>query len=204
MLLTGKTPQDLFDNYNNTWNWRKHAQVSSQLGDVLDRMLRYAPVDRFQSANEVLAALAPKPAPPPVIEPLPKPVAQQPSVVARFSTLELMGSALFTGFEGGILAIAIVSLLGTTLISATFWLILVGILLVAQYWRFIEKIDLVILAVMSVLIVGFVRQLNLAGAFIQAGNPFLNILILAGLTGLLALAIALLFRLIFNLISRFL
>lgn len=207
MLLTGKAPQDLFDSYNNAWNWRKYAQVSSQLGDVLDRMLRYAPVDRFQSADEVLAALAPKPAPPPpppVVAPPPKSVAQRPSVVARFSTLELMGSALFTGFEGGILAIAIVSLLGTTLISATFWLMLVGILLVAQYWRFIEKIDLVILAVISVLIVGFVRQLNSAGWFVQAGNPFLNVLILAGLTGLFALAIALLFRLVFNLISRFL
>lgn len=207
MLLTGKAPQDLFDSYNNTWNWRKQAQISSQVGDVLDRMLRHAPADRFQSAGEVLAALAPKPAPPsppPVVAPPPKPVAQRRSIAARFSTLEIMSGALFTGFEGGILAIAIVSLLGTTLISATFWLMLVGILLLAQYWRFIEKIDLVILAVISVLIVGFAKQLNSAGWFVQAGNPFLNLLIFAGLTGLLALAIALFFRLIFNLISRFL
>lgn len=206
MLLTGKSPQDLFDSYNNLWDWRKYAQVSSQLGDVLDRMLRYAPVDRFQSTDEVLAALAPKPAPPPpppVVAPLPKPIAQRPPMLARFSTLEIMGNALFTGFEGGLLAIAIVSLLGTTLIGATFWLLLLSILLVAQYWRFIEKVDLVILAVISLLIVGFVKQLNSAW-FVQAGNPFLNILIIAGVTGLITLAIAILFRLIYKLTSRLL
>jgi len=206
MLLTNKAPQDLFDSYSNTWKWRDFAQVSLQLGDVLDRMLRFSPADRYQSAEEVLTALVPKPVAPlsPVVAPPPKPVARRSYTLPRFSTIEMMTSAVFTGFEGGVLAIALVSLLGTTAISAGFWVALIGILIVAQLWRFIEKVDFLILAIISLLIVGFVRQLNSAGGFINAGNPFLNILIIAGFTGLFALAIALLFRLIYKLVSRFL
>ncbi|MBW4524827.1 MAG: serine/threonine protein kinase [Phormidium tanganyikae FI6-MK23] len=205
MLLTNKAPQDLFDSYNNSWKWRNFAQVSSRLADVLDRMLLYAPADRYQSAIEVLDALAPKPAvlPPPVIA-QPKPIAPRQISLPRFSTIEMMSSALFTGFEGGVIAISLVSLLGTTLISAGFWFALVGILILAQFLRFIEKVDFLILAVISFLVVGFVGQLNWAGAFIRAGNPFLNILAIAGFTGLAGLAIALLFRLIYKLVSRFL
>jgi serine/threonine protein kinase len=204
MLLTGKSPQDLFDSYNNQWNWRKQTQISSQFADVLDRMLRHVPAERFQSATEVLAALAPKPTPPPPTPPPPTPIPPRSPIISRFSTLEWISGSVFTGFEAGILAIAMVSLLGTTAISATFWLILVGILLLAQYWRFIEKIDLVILAGVSLLTVGFVKQLNGAGEFVRAGHPALNVLIFAGLTALVALAIGLVFRLIFNLVSRLL
>ncbi len=208
MLLTHKSPQDLFDSYNNTWKWRDLAQVNSQLGDVFDRMLRYAPVDRYQSATEVLNALAPKPVapppPPPQIVPPPKAVARRPRTIPRFSTIEIMTGALFTGFEGGVIAIALVSLLDLTLISASFWLVLVGILILAQLLRFIEKVDLFILAAISIAIVGFVPQLHTAGGFVKAGSPFLNLFILAGFIGLSTLAIAILFRLIYKLVSRFL
>ena len=225
MLLTNKSPQDLFDSYNNTWKWRSFAKVSPPLADVLDRMLRYAPADRFQSATDALAVLAQPVAaastvPLPVVPstpspgnvpsalpstPVSPPIARRRGMtIPRFSTIEMMAAALFTGFEGGILAIALVSLLSTTIVSASFWLVLVGILVLAQLWRFIERVDLLILAAVSLLIVGFVRQLNAGAGFVQAGNPFLNILILAGFTGLLALAIAILFRLIYKLVSRFL
>lgn len=205
MLLTNKPPQELFDSYKNIWKWRNSAQVSSQLADVLDRMLLHTPADRYQSATEVLEALAPKPVvapPPPVHQQTVKPRPQ--ITLPRFSTIELLTSALFTGFEGGIIAIALVSLLGTTLISAGFWVVLVAILIGAQLARFIEKIDFLILAVISLVIVGFVGQLNWASGFIQAGHPVLNILVVAGFTGLLVLAIAILFRLIYQLVSRFL
>ncbi|BAU10355.1 serine/threonine protein kinase [Leptolyngbya sp. NIES-3755] len=207
MLLTNKAPQELFDSYNNTWKWRNYAQINPQLADVLDRMLLHAPADRYQSATEVLEALAPKPvviSPPPINPPPQKVTPARQITLPRFSSIEIFTSALFTGFEGGIIAIALVSLLGTTLISAGFWVVLVGILIGAQVARFIEKVDFLILAVISLLIVGFVGQLNWASGFIQAGNPFLNILIVAGFTGLLTLAIAILFRLIYQLVSRFL
>lgn len=67
-LLTGKHPNDLFDNHAFQWRWRYHAEVSDFIADILDKMLATAPQDRYQSASEVLQALdlpAPLPAPPP-------------------------------------------------------------------------------------------------------------------------------------------
>jgi len=57
VLLTGKQPEDLFDASTNRWEWRSQAQVSSQLGDILDRMLQNSPSDRYSTAQEVLDAL---------------------------------------------------------------------------------------------------------------------------------------------------
>lgn len=82
-LLTGKRPTggELYDSYNNQWQWRNYAQVSDTLGKVLDRMLSSTPNQRFQSAQDVLDALnsRPTPAPPPL------PVTQPPSVQASIS-----------------------------------------------------------------------------------------------------------------------
>ncbi|RMH63413.1 MAG: serine/threonine protein kinase [Cyanobacteria bacterium J003] len=78
VLLTGKDPEELFDAYNNRWNWHSYVpSVSQQLQHILDRMLQPAPSDRYQSAAEVLADLnaspTPAPAPPPSPQPLPSP-----------------------------------------------------------------------------------------------------------------------------------
>ena len=61
-LLTGcLQKQDgsdvLFDSMIMQWVWRRHISVSSQLETVLDKMLEDLPVNRFQSATEVLLAL---------------------------------------------------------------------------------------------------------------------------------------------------
>lgn len=209
MLLTGKTPEELFDSYNNVWKWRQFEPISSRLGDVLDRMLRYAPADRFQSADEALAAIVPPPVvtptavTPPVVHTVAPASPPQRRSLPAFSTLEIMIGALFTGFEGGVLAIALFSLLGTTLVSAAFWIVLLGIVVLAQFLRVIEKVDLLILAAVSFCVVGFWRQLNI-WTVIQLGNSFLNVFAIAAFTGLIALAIALLFRLVYRLVLRFL
>ncbi|MDG2990591.1 serine/threonine protein kinase [Candidatus Synechococcus calcipolaris G9] len=56
VLLTGKGPETLFDAYRGRWNWS--ATVSSNLQNVLEKMLKPLPGDRYGSANEVLAALS--------------------------------------------------------------------------------------------------------------------------------------------------
>lgn len=68
VLLTGREPQELFDDIQQTWQWRRWATVSDQVGQVLDRMLSYRPGDRYQSADEVIQALAAstQPSPPPI------------------------------------------------------------------------------------------------------------------------------------------
>ncbi len=58
MLLTGKQPTELYDAYTNEWKWRNYAQLNSRIAAVLDRMLLPTPSQRYQSATEVLAALA--------------------------------------------------------------------------------------------------------------------------------------------------
>lgn len=57
-LLTGKEANQLFDTYNNQWQWRSSVKVSPRLADILDKMLLPAANQRFHSANEVTIALA--------------------------------------------------------------------------------------------------------------------------------------------------
>ena len=57
VLLTGKEPTQLMEPQSLKWDWRQEVNVSTQLGDILDRMLQRKPSDRFASATEVLQAL---------------------------------------------------------------------------------------------------------------------------------------------------
>uniref|UniRef100_UPI00187DE39D serine/threonine-protein kinase n=1 Tax=aff. Roholtiella sp. LEGE 12411 TaxID=1828822 RepID=UPI00187DE39D len=61
VLLTGKQPQELIDTYTLTWQWRREINLSSNLGQILDKMLSSRPSDRYQSARQVLEALNPPP-----------------------------------------------------------------------------------------------------------------------------------------------
>ncbi len=58
-LLTGKTPQYLATDPNTgEILWRKEAaKIHSNLGNVIDRAIRFHPRDRFTTAKEMLAAL---------------------------------------------------------------------------------------------------------------------------------------------------
>ncbi|MGB3207047.1 MAG: serine/threonine-protein kinase [Crinalium sp.] len=57
VLLTGKEPQELFDDIQLSWQWQKWVNVNDGFAQVLNRMLGYRPGDRFQSAGEVIQAL---------------------------------------------------------------------------------------------------------------------------------------------------
>lgn len=61
-LLTQVSPFDLFDDSEGTWVWRNYLQapVSDELGQILDKMIEGAIKRRYQSAEEVLAALNPQ------------------------------------------------------------------------------------------------------------------------------------------------
>ncbi|MBD2429983.1 serine/threonine-protein kinase [Fischerella sp. FACHB-380] len=63
VLLTGKQPSELIDDYTLAWQWRREINLSPTLGAVLDKMLSPVPQQRYQSAREVLQALNPSPAP---------------------------------------------------------------------------------------------------------------------------------------------
>jgi len=57
VLLTGREPQDMFDDVNLTWNWQSYAQVSPGLAQVLNKAMSYRPGDRYQSVSEMAQAL---------------------------------------------------------------------------------------------------------------------------------------------------
>lgn len=237
VLLTGKHPSDLIDPRTNEWTWQTYAKVSDRLSTILNRMLLSAPSQRFQSANEVLAALqtpqtppsAPQPAsvparsrvqsPPAASNPSPpnqtsgaQPIATPTpasSPRTQVSLMEMMGNAAFTGFEGSLVAIGLASILGTA-ITPIFWLALltlIGFLVFAQYRRWIEKIDLAIIAAISFALVVLVAPLNAvvtAQLATVVGSKMLFILMIAGFVGLTAISITIVFRLIYNILSRLL
>jgi serine/threonine-protein kinase len=257
-LLTGKQPNELYDAYSNCWKWKDHAKVSDRLATVLDRMLMPAPNQRYQSADEALAALQGPPPPPqrrspatvippqkpsatpqprptatrptparppiPIAQPQPAPIAAvppsspqssaapastpvplpplpPPPAKPTFSLLEWIGGAAFTGFEGGLLAIALLSFVGTTIVSAGFWLILMGALILAQQRRIIERVDLLIIAGVTLAMILIFPPLRSFQLLQILGNPTKAILVLVTLAALVAVAIALLFRLIYRLLS---
>nr|WP_290601757.1 bifunctional serine/threonine-protein kinase/formylglycine-generating enzyme family protein [Anabaena sp. AL93] len=62
-LLTGHFQKSdgsdqLFDTNRMEWQWRKYVSLSQELIDVLETMLQDIPAKRYQSATEVLTALA--------------------------------------------------------------------------------------------------------------------------------------------------
>jgi serine/threonine-protein kinase len=87
VLLTGREPQELFDEASMSWRWQRYVNLNPNFAQTLDRMLSYRVADRFQSANEVLQALQTSPtiAPyPPSAPPTPvPPPAAPPSIDTR-------------------------------------------------------------------------------------------------------------------------
>jgi serine/threonine protein kinase len=230
MLLTGKPTKELFDAYKNVWKWQIYAQPSPRLANILNKLLLPQPSQRYQSAAEVLDALTPRsqpvvvpPVAPPLIQPpvappmvpqqsAPPPI--QPSVppisvaplhraIPTFSTLELLGNAAFTGFEGGLLAIVLFSLPIAPVVSAGLWLGLSVILVLAQSRRIIEKVDLLILIAITLAVILIFPGLSTALKLLSL-NGFVGVLILAAFGGLVAIAVTAVFRLIYKILSNFL
>ncbi len=130
-----------------------------------------------------------------------QPVAGSSSKPARvpFSLRELLVHSAFTGVQGSALAIAIASLGLTIAVGAGGWLLLLGGLIALQYRRVIEGADLWIIAGLSILLMVIIRPLirALEGDLITA-------LVIIGVSGLVAVAVALLFQILFRLLRRLL
>ncbi|MBW4550027.1 MAG: serine/threonine protein kinase [Aphanocapsa sp. GSE-SYN-MK-11-07L] len=217
-LLTGKGPADLYDPYSNHWQWRSHLganPVPDSLAQVLDRMLLPAPNQRFQSADEALSALTPQPVTPTKPPPLPPrstppPVSSPQAVVAtpplpppaqaQSSILPFITSSALTGFEGGLLAIALLSLssfLGTVYIGAGVWLFLLAGLIFVQVQHVLKRPQLLVISVVTALLVFLFPIL-------RGGQAPLNVLLLAVLIGLAAVGLGIIFQLVYGTLSRWL
>ena len=164
----------------------------------------------MQSSAPAPPAPAPQTAPPPAPPGLamppkgPKPVkasSASPAAPKSMSLVEFLGGAAFTGVEGGLLAIAIASLLGTTLLGSGAWLLLVAVLLLLQVRRVIERFDLVIIAAVTLGVVLLFPPLQ--AILTTTATPRITVIVLAIMAGLAAIAIGTLFRLIYRLLSTF-
>jgi serine/threonine protein kinase len=201
-LFTGEEPTELFDAHTNHWKWRNLVTVSPQLADILDKMLQAAVNKRFQSADEVLTALCPSLVAPTILpssaspqqslqpQQPPPPVKSQPT----FSIGEILGGAAFSGFEGALIGIAILNLLGNPLIAFTGTAVILGMLIFAQTRRWIEKADLGIIAGITWGIILFIP-------FFNSGFTILQITFFAVTGGLVSMVFTIVFRIIFNILS---
>ncbi|MEO0768861.1 MAG: serine/threonine-protein kinase, partial [Cyanobacteria bacterium J06649_4] len=124
------------------------------------------------------------------------PVARPPA--QPLSLPRFLGNAFFSGAQGGLLAIALASLMGTSFLSSGIWLAMLGGLGLLQFRRIIEGMDLVIIAGVTLGIVVFFRPLHA----VLGGTDLLSIVMIAVMTGGVMVAIAVIFRLIFRLLSR--
>ncbi|BAU42629.1 serine/threonine-protein kinase [Leptolyngbya sp. O-77] len=166
-----------------------------------------APLATGTGATSLQSAPAAQPAPVSSAPAASPPAAVSPSTptVAPFSLMEFLGGALFTGFEGGLVAIALLSLLGTTIVSPVFWVPLLGIvigLIFAQSRRWIERNDLLIIAGITLALVAFTPLRR--GLAIIATPSLPNIFMLAIFAGLLAVFVGIVFRLVYLALSRIL
>ena len=57
VLLTGREPQQLYDDRNSVWRWQQWVHVSPHLDQVLNRALSYRPGDRYQNVRAMVQAL---------------------------------------------------------------------------------------------------------------------------------------------------
>jgi serine/threonine protein kinase len=58
-LLTGVSPFDLFDDNRGEWIWREKlaGEIDPQLATIIDKLIQPKPIDRYQTAAAVIAAL---------------------------------------------------------------------------------------------------------------------------------------------------
>jgi len=57
VLLTGKEPEQLYDERTQSWTWPDQVSLSPTVRQVLERMVAQTPRDRYVTAGQVMAAL---------------------------------------------------------------------------------------------------------------------------------------------------
>lgn len=57
VLLTGKDPEELYDERRQRWVWTEQVDLSHTLTQVLNRLVAHYPGDRYSSAGQVMSAL---------------------------------------------------------------------------------------------------------------------------------------------------
>jgi hypothetical protein len=114
----------------------------------------------------------------------------------KFTLIELLTGAAFSGAQGGLLAIGLLSLFGTTILGGGAWLALVLLMIVAQSQRWIEGMDFGIFLGVSLLLIAAIGPLR----SVLGGNLtiVLVVTLMAGAAGVAAMAT---FQLLYQLLQ---
>ncbi|MDJ0597969.1 MAG: serine/threonine-protein kinase [Crocosphaera sp.] len=212
-LLTGKPPEELYDSYNNCWNWKPYVtNISDGLASILDQLLLPSPSDRYQSASEVLQALhssqyqgssssvktSIQTSSNPSISSVPSqpsPAPISPSPTKSFSSVDLLIYSGFTGFEGAILILGLKKFLSAP--GIVIGCMIMGGLIYLEYRRILDKKDLLIIGTLTLFLLIISLFFNI---LVLDSVSFLLISGLVTATGLIA--VTSLFKLIYQLLSR--
>ncbi len=137
----------------------------------------------------------PPPPMPAVQKATPAPIAKTPKTPKtpsfRFTLVETIANAAFAGFEGALLAVGLGQMNLAPAVTAGLWLAIALFIVGLMFWRVIEGLDLLIFAALSLGLAVFLFK-----GVLLAGMP-----LLAGVVGV-AVFVALLFRLVYNGLSR--
>ncbi len=204
-LLTGSKPTDRdFNDFLD--NWREHVQVSPNFATVLERMLKSDRTERYQSATEVILALEELNLVPD--RPIYRsggsvPMSSSPSQFATPSTLpqpqpiqaslpinlwDSIRHSAIVGSGSWLLAVAIVTAVGTAWYYSGLWLMILGAAIFYRYATKFDRIQLLGAAIFSNLVIFSLFSPQKIGASIASGFPGIMVLVL-----LLILAIAIFF-----------
>jgi serine/threonine-protein kinase len=190
-LLTGKKQiKHFIDPNTKAWFWRSpKVKVSDRLANVLERMLKDKPKERYQSATEVLHALQPTS-----------------NLTSTFiNNLEWLVEPFLIGFEIALLAIAFNKL--PTSINGALVSITLASFIYAQHRRILTRHHLSILTGSTLVVV----LLLLSDLPARLEIPFLNlvlqnnpiyVILFAILSGIFAITLLGLSQLIYQLLAR--
>jgi serine/threonine protein kinase len=209
-LLTGSKPTDRdFNDFLD--NWREHVQVSPSFATVLERMLKSDRTERYQSASDVILALEEfnlVPDRPIYRSGGSVPMATSPAQFATPSThaqsrqqpikeslpINLWDSIRHSAIVGSgswLLAVAIVTALGTAWYYSGLWLMILGAAIFYRYAAKFDRIQLLGAAIFTNLVIFSLFSPQRIGALLAGGFPGIIMLLL-----LLLLAIAILFAIL--------
>ncbi|WYL96042.1 MAG: hypothetical protein HEQ35_21425 [Gloeotrichia echinulata IR180] len=183
------------------------TKIKQEREQVLSRLKQYE--EECKQLSSRLAQLeiekvspAPTPKPEPPVPPEPTPP-KPPEPIPQL--LELLYKAAFTGFEGGLLLIAIVSLLGTSLIGAGFWIgmLILASLIFLQHRLITTNIERLIIALSTLLVILIVPAFQTILPIQSTLPQGLFLFLLAILSGLSAVTFISLYRLIFKVLEKY-
>ncbi|MBD2609746.1 serine/threonine protein kinase [Nostoc punctiforme FACHB-252] len=220
-LLTNISPSSLWMKQGYSWtsNWRQYLKqpISHELELIIDKLIEENHEKRYQSAQAVLEDLKKLPRlrntlPPTVLSPSGI-LESQPQVEQKttgsgylrlFSNYQLLSGAIITASGSSFLAIALFTFLGTTWISSGLWLVILAGLVFIQSRSLVEKVSLIIIAVMAnlLLVLSFKNLLN-TNIILSGLNGLLLVILLVVLAGFVTVIIVGMWEIINKVISQY-